>query len=444
MTFPAFRTQVSSYFDSKNYNTDFGDLLLLFAANAFKLQVIITQSPYFKLKDCLIVLPSGTFTLKNVPFIALHLLYQHYSGTAFTISLSTSALAGAPSSTSSRPASAGAPSSTIPPPASVGAPSSSSLRPASAGAPSSTILPSILDGAPSSTPSRLMSASAPSSTIPPSASAGAPSSPSSRPASAGAPSFTSKRTRPSSVFRVAHFNIQLGKGSPGQDAYRKIDELRSFFSTNNAPHVLCLNEIWLSAKIDSSELNIANYSLFRKDRKGRCGGGVALYVNQELNHTLCNIDDARFGNLEVCTIKIQPLRARALIICCIYRPPSVNTMWLDIFHTFLLELTNSSAEVTLLGDFNINLILNNGFSSDLATDFGLTQIISEPTRIAKSSATLIEHIYVPKHLLIRRTVVTNLHLSDHCLVSCEIFKCTTGTHQSSSHRLAQLRYTKKY
>ena len=74
-TLTAFRAQVSSYFDSKNYNTDFGDLLQLTAANAFKLQIVITQSPYFKLKDCLIVSPSGTFTLTNIPFIVLHSLH---------------------------------------------------------------------------------------------------------------------------------------------------------------------------------------------------------------------------------------------------------------------------------------------------------------------------------------------------------------------------------
>ena len=62
--------------------------------------------------------------------------------------------------------------------------------------------------------------------------------------------------------------------------------------------------------------------------------------------------------------------------------------------------------------------------------------------MAKSSATLIDHIYAPKHLSAGRTVVTNLHLSDHCLVSCETVKCTTGMHQSSSHRLAQYRSTK--
>ena len=72
--------------------------------------------------------------------------------------------------------------------------------------------------------------------------------------------------------------------------------MRSVFSYNNRDelymHILehkydivGLSETWANDNISDSELNIHGYSLYRKDRNNKFkskGGGVALYVNENL------------------------------------------------------------------------------------------------------------------------------------------------------------------
>ena len=51
----------------------------------------------------------------------------------------------------------------------------------------------------------------------------------------------------------------------------------------------------------------------------------------------------------------------------------------------------------LLGDFNVDLLLNNQLSNDLTTmlsSFHFTQVVGEPTRLSKNLASLIDHVYL--------------------------------------------------
>ena len=63
----------------------------------------------------------------------------------------------------------------------------------------------------------------------------------------------------------------------------KIDELRA---TNGVydkdASVICLSESHLSKNIDDKNINIDGYMIFRNDRNGRSGGGVAAYVINKL------------------------------------------------------------------------------------------------------------------------------------------------------------------
>ena len=48
----AYRAQVTSYFDFKFYNSNFGDCLPLIAANTLQFQIIITSSERIQLQNC--------------------------------------------------------------------------------------------------------------------------------------------------------------------------------------------------------------------------------------------------------------------------------------------------------------------------------------------------------------------------------------------------------
>ena len=45
------------------------------------------------------------------------------------------------------------------------------------------------------------------------------------------------------------------------------------------PHIVGITESWANNDITNAELGLEGYVMFRKDRIGRRGGGVILYIN---------------------------------------------------------------------------------------------------------------------------------------------------------------------
>ena len=44
------------------------------------------------------------------------------------------------------------------------------------------------------------------------------------------------------------------------------------------PHIIGITESWANKNISDAELGLTGYVMFRRDRRGRRGGGVNLYI----------------------------------------------------------------------------------------------------------------------------------------------------------------------
>ena len=87
-------------------------------------------------------------------------------------------------------------------------------------------------------------------------------------------------------------------------------------------------------------------------------------------------------------------------------------------------------EAYLLGDFNFNLwdkskcIFETRYFpwaknySQLCSMHGLKQLIRSPTRVAKATTTLLDHILTNANELVSNSRVLDIGLSDHQLVFC--------------------------
>jgi len=64
---------------------------------------------------------------------------------------------------------------------------------------------------------------------------------------------------------------------------KHIDEIRNIL-INSPLEVLAINESKLDDTISDTEVYIPGFIIIRKDRR-RSGGGVALYVRENLSHT---------------------------------------------------------------------------------------------------------------------------------------------------------------
>ncbi|KAK4810586.1 hypothetical protein QYF61_007323 [Mycteria americana] len=128
----------------------------------------------------------------------------------------------------------------------------------------------------------------------------------------------------------------------------KQEELEAIVHQENYDMV-AITETWWDDSHNWSAA-IDGYKLFKRDRQGRRGGGVALYVRECLDSLELNDGDDRVGCLWV-RIRGKANKADIVVGAC-YRPPNQDEETDEIFYKQLGEASRSLALV-LGGDFNL-------------------------------------------------------------------------------------------
>ena len=207
---------------------------------------------------------------------------------------------------------------------------------------------------------------------------------------------------------IAHINIR--------GIINKLDELKLIIETHNLK-ILHVCETFLTPSISSHVLNIPNFSIIRRDRIGRHGGGILTYIHNSLQFTA----QSHLDNIlpEALTIKITQPSAKPFLTSVIYRPPNSASSWVDSFTQLISHCRNINNELIVMGDFNINLAVSNNSWCNTINQLGLLQLIKKHTRIQANSKSLIDHIYVSKCCNVIHSDVVDIGLSDHCLVYME-------------------------
>ena len=194
------------------------------------------------------------------------------------------------------------------------------------------------------------------------------------------------------TFSLLHLNIR--------SLNKHFDELQSFLDnpSNKQLSVIGLTETWLSHDSNLPFL-IDNYDFVFKNRQGRVGGGVALYVLKSLNYVLHDNISIMNNVLETLFIEIMNPGGKNIIVGVIYRPPNNNPReFLTQFSDLLRSPAFINKDVFLMGDFNINLL--NHEHNNLSQEFletllsaSFLPLISKPTRVTNSSTSLIDNIF---------------------------------------------------
>ena len=141
------------------------------------------------------------------------------------------------------------------------------------------------------------------------------------------------------------------------------------------------------------------------------GGGVAIYANKYSAHVI--------ERLTIVRKKLESIFLHAVIgrekyvISCIYRPPNSHVKcFLGILYEVLhvVKSEYSSSAVILHGDFDIDMFSSSaGGLCSLIYCNNLVPTILRPTRVGKSSATLIDNIFTDcRNLKLSGTFLTNI------------------------------------
>ena len=194
--------------------------------------------------------------------------------------------------------------------------------------------------------------------------------------------------------------------------------------------VIALQEVWSIHK----HFDLTGYSniVYKTrdmdgDRNPNCGGGVGFFVNKDLHFDVLE-EESIFvaGVYESVWIKVNIAKNHSKIIGNIYRPntaPRANFKQAVEIHSSILSSIAKSKKyskcsVEIVGDFNIDLLQfqqheqTNDFL-ELSLSFGLLPVITKPTRITSTSATLIDHIWVRNKSDVHLAGIILSHISDH-------------------------------
>ena len=220
---------------------------------------------------------------------------------------------------------------------------------------------------------------------------------------------------------------------------QKIPELRILFKRKNLA-VIAFTETWLNDSVNNEEINIDGYKVIRNDRSSGHGGGVCLYIRNNLAFNV--ISEMQTEVTESLWINVLLPRSKPIVLGVLYRPPKNNKFIEHLSNS--LENFSKDEEIIILGDMNICLLHNSSFSKkyiDLLNLNGLRQLIDEPTRVTSTCSSLLDHVICSKENKISKCGIIDLGISDHSFTFCTRKMTKFAV---SQHKTTTLRSLKKY
>ena len=180
----------------------------------------------------------------------------------------------------------------------------------------------------------------------------------------------------------------------------------------------------------------------------QCSNEWNVFKNRDLHIIHLNIKSL-LPKIEELRVIAKSINSKPIIVGTIHRPASQNN-FLEFLNSNMSKINSVDNEIYILGDFNINLFLNDSYVleknnilnsksipndvksyHEFCTFFGLKQLIKVPTRTTTSSSTIIDHILASYPERVTQCGVIDISLSDHQLIYCtrKISRIKRGSHK---------------
>ena len=191
------------------------------------------------------------------------------------------------------------------------------------------------------------------------------------------------------------------------------------------PHLIGLSETKIKHQ-PFLDISLPNYNFIHAASPTNAGG-VGLYISDSLEYEILGINSIDTSGCESLFIKLSNLTSKHLaIVGVIYRHPKNNiALFTDKLSTILDSYLKQPYDITLVGDFNINLDPEKCQTEawhylDTLLGFGLFPVITKPTRVTATSKSLIDHIFTN---ITTRTISSGIYqsdITDHFPIFCLI------------------------
>ena len=151
-----------------------------------------------------------------------------------------------------------------------------------------------------------------------------------------------------------------------------------------------------------------------------CRGGVGLYVRSELPAKTIKLP-TNLVQPEMIFVEIT-VGVVKMAVGVIYKSPVIPYSVFAAIHENIAYVTSKYQHCIILGDMNIDHLKTDSsplkfFNTYFAEPFSFSQIVDKPTRITKTSSTLIDLMLTgnPENVKVHEVVDTP-GISDHCLI----------------------------
>ena len=114
------------------------------------------------------------------------------------------------------------------------------------------------------------------------------------------------------------------------------------------PHIIGITESWANNDITDAELGLEGYVMFRKDRMGKRGGGVLLYIKETIPAYEVQLQEEADCN-EAIWCKLVTGHT-TVTIGVVYRCPNITKENNEKIHNAISEV--SKGDCIIMGDFN--------------------------------------------------------------------------------------------
>ena len=119
-------------------------------------------------------------------------------------------------------------------------------------------------------------------------------------------------------------------------------------------------------------------------------------------------------------MEIKQANSKSLIFSSVYRPPVTTVETFSNIERLIQLVDNENKEVYMLGDLNCNLLDSNLSNVKMLQEimqlYQLTQIIDDPTRVTKSTKSILDVCITSSRDKIIQSGVVHLGISDHSLI----------------------------
>lgn len=121
--------------------------------------------------------------------------------------------------------------------------------------------------------------------------------------------------------------------------------------------VVMVSESWLNSDIPSQLVSIPGFTLHRNDRKNRIGGGVCMYIRENLSTK--SVYSSSLSDVEFLGIEVKSGSDKCLLVTVYCPPHKFKEEYLKELEDTLTRLSPNYSNILIGGDFNVNYLEKN-------------------------------------------------------------------------------------